>query len=309
MASFYYNTILKLIKKNPDVLILTADNGLSEYGMFHNLFPDRFINFGISEANMITYAAGLASCGKIPYTFAVATFLTMRAYEQIRNDVCLQKQNVKIIGVGGGMELSEVGASHHSVEDICIMRVLPGMKVICPASNMEAKAALLASEGIEGPVYIRLQQASEELFDKNYTFEIGKGIQLEYGSNITLISTGTILHDVLHIVKILKEQGISCSVIHMPTVKPIDKGIIKKSAGETKAIITVEEHSSIGGLGSAVEEALFELACNNIILHKIGIKDRFSSGYGTHEDLKNYNGIGKEIIKSTITAVNKEISY
>lgn len=307
MVSFYYKTILKLIKKNADVLILTADNGLSEYMMFHNLFPDRFINFGISEANMISYAAGLASCGKIPYTFAISTFLTMRAYEQIRNDVCLQKMNVKIIGIGGGMEFGEVGASHHSIEDICIMRVLPGMKVICPASNIEAKAAILASESIEGPIYIRLQQSSEEIFCKNYTFAIGKGIQLEYGRDITLISTGTIIHDVLYIVKILKEQGISCGLIHLPTIKPIDKEIIEKTARETKAIITVEEHSSIGGLGSAVEEVLFELACNNVIFRKIGISDRFSKGYGTHEELKKYNGIGKDIIKDTLTAVYKEI--
>ena len=302
MRNPFFNTILKLIRCDPDVLVLTADNGFVNFDVFEELFPGRFINFGISEANMISYAAGMASCGKIPFAFAISAFITMRAYEQIRNDVCLQKQNVKIIGAFGGMNFSTLGPSHHAIEDIAIMRVLPGMNIICPASPLEAKGAFFAAKQIQGPVYIRLGSTQEpEIYSSNYSFEIGKGVLLEEGTDITLVATGPIVFDVLQAASDLRGKGISPRVISMPTIKPIDKELICKAANETGTIIAIEEHSIIGGLGSAIAEVLFEAKVNNVIFDKLGIRDHFPKGYGTHEDLKEINNISKDsIVKKVI---------
>lgn len=306
MKNPFFKTILKLVNGEKDILVLTADNGFMEFDLFQKLYPNRFINFGVSEANMISYAAGMASCGKIPYAFAISAFITMRAYEQVRSDICLQNQNVKIVGAYGGMNFSTLGATHHTIEDIAIMRVLPGMKVICPASPMEAKKTFLATKIDKGPTYIRLGSTQEpEIYDTNYDFEIGKGVLLKDGNDITLVGTGPIVYEVLQVANLLAKKGISARVINMHTVKPIDKEIISKSAKETGIIISIEEHSIIGGLGSAIAETLFETKSNNIVFERIGLNDNFPKGYGTHEEIKEMNNLSINSIYNKVVSTLK----
>jgi len=304
MRNAYIKAVYDMAKEDKNILALVADNGAIVFDEFRRDFPEQFINFGISEANMVSAAAGLASCGKIPFAYTIAGFITMRAFEQVRNDVCLQKQNVKLVGVGGGMRYSALGPTHHATEDIAIMRVLPAMNIIVPASPREAYAATRYAAQIDEPVYIRLEATKEpEIYGEDYEFELGKGVVLQEGRDLTFIAAGSIIHDVLEVTRKLKEKGIQARVINMPSIKPIDKDIIVKAAQETGKIISVEEHSIIGGLGSAVGEVLLEKGCGNIIFKTIGVEDVFCKGYGSHSYVKNKNGLSMEKMLDTANAI------
>ncbi len=304
MRNAYISALYDLAGENPNVLALVADNGAIVYDRFRCDFPDRFINFGIAEANMVTVAAGLANCGKIPFAYTIAGFITMRAYEQVRNDVCLQRQNVKLAGVGAGVSYGTLGPTHHVTEDIAIMRVLPNMIIIVPASPKEAYEATIAAAEIDGPVYIRLETTKEpEIYDDNYRFTLGRGVVLTEGNDLTVLASGGIVYDALLAVKELQQQGVFTRLINIHTVKPLDSDIIIKAAKETKAIMTVEEHSIIGGLGSAVEEALLRDSCGYVVFQKIGVNDHFCKGYGSHQEVRAMNGLSKEDIKQKALAV------
>ncbi len=297
MRDAYVATLYDLAKNNKQILALVADIGAIVFDKFRVDFPDRFINFGVAEANMIAAAAGMASCGKIPFTYTIMPFITMRAYEQIRNDVCLQKANVKIVGVGAGLVYSTQGPTHHAIEDIAIMKVLPNMTIISPADPLEAKKATFAAAQIEGPVYLRLGTSKEPaVYQHDYDFTVGRGVKLKDGRDATIIATGSIVYDALQAAEELKKEKISVRLINIHTIKPIDKEVILQAARETRAILTVEEHNIEGGFGSSVASVILEENDIPIKFKRLGVKDTFCSYYGSHQELKSHYGIAKEDI-------------
>lgn len=297
MRNAYISTLYDLAKDNQQILALVSDNGAIVYDKYRRDFPDRFLNFGISEANMISVAAGLASCGKIPFAYTISCFITMRAFEQIRNDVCLQKMNVKLVGIGAGFVYSNLGPTHHDTTDIALMRSLPNMTIFSPCDSLEAGKATIAAAGIKGPVYIRLATGgSPVIYEEDYDFNVGQGVTLREGSDITIISTGCIVHEALRAVEELKKSGISARVINIHTIKPIDKEIILKAAYDTQAILTVEEHTIFGGLGSLVAEVLLEESPVSVSFKRLGLDNAFPSGYGSYQDMKEMNGLSKNDI-------------
>ncbi|MBT6226629.1 MAG: transketolase [Candidatus Scalindua sp.] len=297
MRNAYISALHQLSKTNENILALVADNGTIVYDKYREDFPDRFINFGISEANMVSVAAGLASCGKIPFAYTISNFLTFRAYEQIRNDVCMQKMNVKIVGIGVGFVYSYLGPTHHGTEDIAVMRVLPEMTIFSPSDPSETVKATNAAAQIVGPVYLRLTTGgTPKIYEDDYEFEVGKGVTLRDGSDIAIIATGSIVHEVVQAANELGKLGISVRLINIHTIKPIDREIIIKAARETQVILTVEEHSITGGLGSCVAEVLGEENCIFRSFKRLGLNDVFAQGYGNYQEMKALNGLSKDDI-------------
>ncbi len=295
MRTAYIDTLYDLASKDKRVYALISDNGAIVYDKYRKDLAKQYLNLGISEANMLGMAAGMASCGKIPYAYTIGAFLTYRAFEFIRNDICLQNQNVKIVGTGAGEVYSVLGPTHHSTEDLGCLRSLPNLVILCPASPLEVKKATLAAYEHEGPVYLRLGTNKEpEIYHDDYFFEIGKGVMIREGNDITLIGTGSILKDILDVAEKLQKENINARVINIHTIKPIDREIIIKAAEETGKIVVVEDHNIIGGLGSAVAEVIAESG-KGILFKRLGLHD-FSVGYGTYAQLKEMNGIGIEQI-------------
>lgn len=306
MRTAYLDTLYELAQKDKRVYALISDNGAIVYDKYRKDLPEQYLNLGISEANMIGMAAGMASCGKIPFAYTIGAFLAYRAFEFIRNDVCLQNQNVKIIGTGAGEAYSVLGPTHHSTEDLGGLRTLPNLIIITPASPFEVKKATIAAYEHEGPVYLRLGTNREsEIYEKDYEFQIGKAVILREGKDVTLIGTGSILKDVLTAARELDVEGIDARVIDMHTIKPIDKEVIHKASDETGKIITIEDHSTIGGLGSAVAEVVAEYR-KGVKFARIGLKE-FSKGYGGYSQVKENNAIGISAIKSSIRSMIKEV--
>lgn len=300
MRNAYIAALYDLAKKNNRILALVADNGAVIYDKYRQDFPDRFLNFGISEASMVSSAAGLAVCGKIPFAYTIACFITMRAFEQVRNDVCLQKMNVKLVGIGAGFVYSNLGPSHHATEDIAIMRALPNMTIFSPCDSLEAKKATIAASQIDGPVYLRLSTGgTPAIYEKDYEFEVGRGVVLREGKDIAIISTGGIMYEALQAVDELANSGIFARLINIHTIKPIDKEIILKAASDTGVILTIEEHTIFGGLGSAVAEVVLENNNTSIRFKRLGLNGVFPSGYGTYQEMKEMNKLAKiDIVKA-----------
>jgi transketolase len=314
MRNAYLAALYDLAKNDRRILALVADNGAIVYDKFRQEFPDQFVNFGISEANMVSIAAGLASCGKIPFAYTISCFLTMRAFEQVRNDVCLQRMNVKLVGIGAGFVYSNLGPTHHATKDITLMRSLPNMTVISPADPLEAKKATYAVAKIDGPVYLRLSTGgTPAIYKQDYAFEVGKGVILKEGRDVTIIATGNILQDVLLAADELENSGISVQVINIHTIKPIDRELILKAALQTRAILTVEEHTILGGLGSAVAEVILGNTPVPIKFKRLGLEGVFPSGYGSYQDMKEMNGLSKNDIvretKSLCSSKKKEVLW
>lgn len=268
--------LCELAKDHDDIIVLDADlAAATKTDIFKKAYPDRFYDCGISEANMIGVAAGLAAAGKVPFAASFAMFATGRAYEQVRNSVGYPHLNVKIAGSHAGITVGEDGATHQCCEDLALMRTIPGMVVLNPADHYEMMAATKAAYEYKGPVYIRLGRLAIESFNDpdNYTFEIGKGITLEEGTDATVIATGLVVNEALKAVRALKAQGKNVRLINMHTIKPMDKDIIIKAAKETGKIITVEEHNIIGGLGEAVAAVTSEFC--PVPVKRIGVEDVF----------------------------------
>lgn len=292
MRTAYLDTLYNLAQNDKRIFALISDNGAIVYDKYRRDLPRQYLNLGISEANMIGVAAGMASCGKIPFAYTIGAFLAYRAFEFIRNDVCLQNQNVKIVGTGAGEVYSALGPTHHSTEDLGGLRVLPNLTILCPASPLEVCKATRAAYEQEGPVYLRLGTNREpEIYEVDYKFKIGKAVTLKKGKDITLIGMGSILKDLLDAAEQLKNEGINTRVINMHTIKPIDKDVVIKAVEETGKIITVEDHNITGGLGSAVAEVIAEYG-KAVHFKRIGLSG-FSRGYGTYAEVKEQNGIGK----------------
>jgi len=270
-----YGAALADLGEKYDILVLDADLSKStKTEVFKKKFPDRFINMGIAEANMMSTAAGLASCGKIVFASSFAMFAAGRAFEQIRNSICYPCLNVKIGATHAGISVGEDGATHQCLEDIGIMRTLPNMVIMNPADDTEAKACVEAAVKHDGPVYLRFGRLGVPvLFDENYKFEMGKGVQLKDGSDVTLVATGLLVGTALEAAELLKNEGISARVVNIHTIKPIDKEIITKASLETGALVSCEEHNIIGGLGSAVAEVLCENAPAPLM--RVGTEDVF----------------------------------
>lgn len=295
MRTAYIDTLYDLASKDKRVYALISDNGAIVYDRYRRDLASQYLNLGISEANMLGMAAGMASCGKIPFAYTIGAFLAYRAFEFIRNDICLQKQNVKIVGTGAGEAYSSLGPTHHSTEDLGGLRALPNLMILCPASPIEVKKATIAAYEHEGPVYLRLGTNKEpEIYEDDYKFEIGKAVVLKDGTDVTLIGTGSILKDVLEAAERLHNEGIEAGVINIHTIKPIDKDIILRAIKETGKIVTIEDHNVIGGLGSAVAEVIAESGFG-VQFKRMGLQG-FSNGYGTYAKVKEINGIGIEQI-------------
>ena len=296
MRTAYLNTLYDLASKDKRVYALISDNGAIVYDKYRKDLGEQYLNLGIAEANMIAVAAGMASCGKIPFAYTIGSFLAYRAFEFIRNDVCLQNQNVKIVGTGAGSVYSALGPTHHATEDMGCLRSLPNLTIFSPATPFEVKKITQAAYELNGPVYIRLGTNKEkEVYEQEYEFQVGKGVVVKDGSDITIVSTGSIIVDILKAKEKLEKENISIRVINIHTVKPFDKEIIVKAIKETKGIITVEDHIIVGGIGSAVAEVIAESGMSTKF-KRLGLIESFAKGYGTHEQVKNLNHIGIDSI-------------
>lgn len=302
----YGEALLELGKKNKDIVVLDADLSCSvKSDLFAKAFPERAFNVGISEQDMISTAAGLASCGKIVFTNSFAVFTPGRCFDQIRLSVNYGNTNVKIVGSHGGILTGEDGYSHQALEDLALMRTLPKMVVVNPADATETKKAVEALVEYKGPAYLRLTRGNVPVFNKeNQRFELGKGVLLKDGKDITIIATGALVYIALEATELLKQKNISARVINIHTIKPIDKELIIKAAKETKAIITAEDHSIIGGLGSAVAEVLSENY--PVMIERIGVKDMFT-GSGSPEELYQKHGFTKENIAAVAENLLKRV--
>ncbi len=296
----YGEALVMLAEKREDLVVLDADlAAATKTGIFKKAYPDRFFDCGIAEANMMGVAAGIASTGKLVFASSFAMFAAGRAYEIIRNSIGYPHLNVKIGATHAGISVGEDGATHQCNEDIALMRTIPGMTVINPADDVEAKAAVLAMADFEGPCYMRFGRLAAPVFnDKDtYKFELGKGIQLRDGDDVTIIATGLMVAEALQASDELKNRGINARVINIHTIKPIDKDIIIKAAKETGKIVTVEEHSIIGGLGSAVCEVVSEFC--PVPVKKIGVMDTFGHSGPATELLKEFGLSANNIVSVT----------
>ena len=296
MRKTYENSIYELMKRNEKIVALVADSGLGKYEDIEKEFPDRLFNFGIAESNMIAAGAAMAKEGFIPVIYALNNFMVYRAYEFIRNDVCLQNRNVKFVGLGAGVVANTLGPTHHTTEDISCLRVLPNMTLVSPASPKEVPVVLEKSVDFTGPVYIRLGKAFErEIYENDSPFEIGKSTVLTEGNDLTVIATGSITADALEAVNKLKEKGVNAELINASTIKPFDAETLLKSAAKTKKVVSVEEHQVTGGLGAAVAETLCKAGIG-AKLDIIGFENTFCSDYGWHQDLKRMYGMSPDHI-------------
>ena len=296
--------LTELGRCNGNIVVLDADlSGSTKTSVFAKKFPDRFFNVGIAEQNMITTALGLSLTGKIPFAASFAVFATGRAYDQIRNSVCYQNANVKIIGAHGGITVGEDGASHQALEDITLMRGLPNMTVIVPSDYHQARQAVKFAAEHNGPVYIRSSRISvPSVYDENYKLTPYKADILKEGSDVSIFAAGDIISEVFKADEILNKNGINAEIINVPFIKPLDYNTIVESINKTKLRVTVESHSVIGGLGSAVAECLSEKAPNKLI--RIGVNDTFGQS-GKPDELLKYYGLDGESIANRIIELIK----
>ena len=299
-----YGNALAEFGADSRIVVFDADLSKStKTDSFKKKYPERFFNMGIAEANMMVTAAGMATCGKIAFASTFAMFAAGRAFEQIRNSICYPKLNVKIGATHAGLTVGEDGASHQAIEDIAIIRVLPNMTVLCPADAVETRHAIKAAIEHDGPVYLRLGRLGVPvLYDESsYSFELGKGIVLRDGSDMTIVATGMMVHTALEAAELLRKDGISARVINIHTLKPLDTDILVKAAMETGAVVTAEEHSIIGGLGGAVAEALSE-NCPVPVL-RVGVEDKFGKSGKPEQLLELYGLTAANIVMKAQKAV------
>jgi len=303
----YGETLVKLGKKYKNLVVLDADLSKStKTNMFAKVYPERFFEMGIAEANMISTAAGFASCGKIPFVSTFAVFATGRVYDQIRMDVAYSKSNVKIFATHGGISVGKDGASHQMIEDLGLMRVLPNMTVMAPSDATQTGRIVELMASTKGPMYSRVGRANAPLiYEKNdlKDIKLGKGITVKDGSDITIIACGTMVEPALEAHKALKKTGISARIIDMHTVKPLDEALVMKCAKDTNGIITAEEHSIIGGLGAAVAELIAEKTVSTKIL-RMGIRDISCESGDPADLLEKYKLNDKYIVKNAKNMLN-----
>lgn len=298
-------TLTEIGELNEKIIVMDADLACStQTKIFADKFPDRFFDCGIAEQNMLATAAGLASEGKIPFVASFAVFVTGRTYDQIRNGICYPNFNVKIVGTHGGVTVGEDGATHQALEDISLMRGLPHMTVIVPADCKECQEAIKYAALHEGPTYIRIPRSNvPDIFDENYSFNIHKAVVVEEGTDVSVFTNGETLAEVLLAAEELKKDNISLEVINVPVVKPLDFQTVIESVKKTKFAITVENHSIIGGLGSAICETLADKLPSKV--YRIGVNDEFGQS-GKAEELIEYYGLDSKTLAKRIRAIIKK---
>ncbi len=308
MRPAFANAIFELAQKDKDLYLLTGDLGFSVFEDFKSTFPKQYLNVGVAEQDMIGIAAGLALSGKKVFAYSIVPFITLRCLEQIRNDVCLQDTNVKLIGVGEGFSYGQLGPTHHSIEDIAVLRSLPNMTIVCPGDPWEVEKTTKAFHKLKGPGYLRIGKKGEPtLHKKNDEFILGRGILMADGDDLTIIACGNMLYEALEVAGELARRKISARVISMHTVKPIDSEIILKSVRKTRAIFTLEEHNKIGGLGSAVSEVLAE-AGSSVKFLRLGVDDRFTKMAGDEQFLRSTNGLAtSQVVQKILVTIDGKL--
>jgi transketolase len=304
MRTAFIQELFELAKRDERIVLLTGDLGFSVIEPFMQALPKQFVNVGVAEQNMTGMAAGMALSGKIAFTYSIGNFPTLRCLEHIRNDVCYHNANVKVVCVGGGFCYGAAGATHHATEDLGIMRMLPEMTVIAPADPVEARYATRAVVNHAGPCYLRLGKAGEPvLHQSDVGFQIGKAIRVREGDEVTLISIGGMLRFVLEAADRLSENGIHARVLSMHTLKPLDTESVLTAARESSAIFTIEEHSILGGLGSAVAEVLAESGRPLPLFKRLGLPSAFSSRVGTQQYMLEQHRLSPDGIFHTVKAL------
>ncbi len=301
----YGEALLELGKENNDIVVLDADlAGATKTDLFAKEFPNRFFDMGIAEANMMSTAAGFATCGKIPYASTFAVFAAGRAYDQIRNSICYPNLNVKICATHCGITVGEDGATHQMIEDLALMRTLPNMTVISTSDDTQTKWAIKEISKIKGPVYVRLARMKTPIiYENNTKFEIGKAIQIGDGEDATIFATGVTVSEAIKAKASLEKQGVFIRVVDMHTIKPIDEQVILNCAKETKSLISIEDHNIIGGLGSAISEVLTSKYPAKLI--RMGIEDTFGKSGKAEELMKFFKITSDDIIKVVLASKEK----
>lgn len=306
MRKAFNQELLKIAEKNPRVFMVLADIGYGEIEGFANAFPDHFINCGVAEQNMTGVACGVAMEGNIAITYSIANFPTLRCLEQVRNDVCYHNANVKIVIIGGGVAYGELGISHHSTEDIAIMRALPNMVVLVPCDIAEARAATHAMMAYNGPVYFRCGYKNEpDIHEGPIEFKIGGSLQVREGKTATVFFAGTVGINAKRAVDALAAEGISCRLVSLHSIKPIDREAIVRASKETGGIVVVEEHNLCGGVGSAVAEVLMDEGCGNVPFKRVALPDVNVSKVGSQIWLRDQYGLGVKDIIETVKGLKK----
>lgn len=309
MRTAFIKELFELAKLDERIVLIVGDLGFGVVTPFIEQLPRQFLNAGVAEQNMTAMAAGMALSGKIALTYSIANFPTMRCLEHVRNDVCYHNANVKIVSVGGGFTYGAMGATHHAVEDIAVMRALPGLMVVAPGDPVEARAATRAVIAYRGPCYLRLGKAGEPVVHQStIDFELGKAICMREGRDATLISTGGILQNTVRAAKQLAKEGIETRLLSMHTVKPLDTEAVLAAARETGAIFTVEEHSVLGGLGSAVAEVLAETDGIKVPFKRLGVPPGFSPHIGSQEYMLERHGLTDEAIAKSVAGILRTVS-
>lgn len=304
MRNAFLKELFELAEKDDRIVLIVGDLGFGVVTPFMERLPRQFLNAGVAEQNMTGMAAGMALSGKIAFTYSIANFPTMRCLEHIRNDVCYHNANVKIVTVGGGFAYGAMGATHHAIEDLAVMRALPGMTVVAPGDPVEARAATRAITEYPGPCYLRLGKAGEPVVHQaEIPFKLGKAIPMREGRDATLICTGGMLQTAVRAAQCLADEGIEVRLLSMPTLKPLDNDAVLAAAQETRAILTLEEHSILGGLGSAVAEVLAESDIPKIPFKRIGVPPGFSPHIGSQEYMQERHGLTPEAVAKTVEHV------
>lgn len=307
MRKAFNKTLLKIAEQDPRVFMILADIGYGEIEGFANAFPDRFINCGVAEQDMTGVACGVAMEGNIAVTYSIANFPTLRCLEQVRNDVCYHHANVKIVIIGGGAAYGELGVSHHSTEDIAIMRALPDIVVLTPCDVTETVELTKLMMKYDGPVYFRCGYKNEpDIHQKPFEAKIGGSAQLREGSDATVFFSGTVGINAVKAVDQLAAEGISCRLVSLYSIKPIDRQAIMAAARETGAIVVLEEHNLSGGVGSAVAEVLMDEGCGNVPFKRLGLQDLYITKIGCQEWLRDQYGMGvRDVVAAVKTLLKK----
>lgn len=307
MRTAFIKTLFEIAKNDSSINLVVGDLGFGVVTRFMEELPDQFVNAGVAEQNMTGIAAGMALSGKTVFTYSIANFPVIRCLEQIRNDICYHKASVIISAVGGGMSYGALGASHHSTEDIAVMRAMPNMVVIAPGDPVETRMAVKALIWYKGPAYLRLGRDKEPVVHTSIpNFQIGKAISVCEGEDVTIISTGALLFNAVEAAHELNRLGIKTGVISMHTVKPIDREAVLQAARNSVAIVSLEEHSIIGGLGSAIAEILLEDEVRPKYFKRIGLNNHFSSIVGDQEYLRTQYGLDVQGIVKTVSRLMKK---
>lgn len=305
MQRAYISSLMELAEGDRNILHLVADSGTGFDEMFRRNFPEQMYNFGIAEEHMVAAAAGMATAGKIPFVYTAGAFLAYRAFEFIRDDICFQNLNVKVVGMGSGLAWSTLGPSHHTTEDIAVLRALPNLRILSPATPRETAICAKLAYQHRGPVYIRIgMNNEEEFFEETHQIAFGKNNVMKAGADVTIFTTGSILAEAWKAAELLAEKGVQAGIINVVSVKPFDKESVLKAA-KSRLIVTVEEHNIYGGLGGIVSEVIAAHGIGKRVL-RIGLEDKFAIGYGTQQSVRAENRLDATAICERIMEAYNE---